>query len=163
MHRTLSTRPEARSPPLPRHGLFSPKTSRLPFAARGPGMSFSPASAHRHRSSRAGMDDGRPGPPGSRSTYRGEGQDLPHWCGNRSSPSAKAPEAPCPALPDLFSRMLLPWRSLEPSLGKPAHWHGPSPKTYAIQSNTQESSSDTRSRCAKGPLDPIVGGRDLGR
>ena len=51
----------------------------------------------------------------------------------------------------------------ESSLGKPAHWHGPSPKTYAIQSNTQESSSDTRSRCAKGPLDPIVGGRDLGR
>ena len=69
---------------------------------------------------------------------------------------------PCPPRSS-FSRMLLPWRSLEPSLGKPAHWHGPSPKTYAIQSNTQESSSDTRSRCAKGPLDPIVGGRDLGR
>ena len=128
--------------------------------------------------SRDGRRPTRPSPFISRSTYRGDGQDPPHWCRSRSSHQRKLPKRPAlpsqidfatssplcrSALRSSFSRMLLRWRSLESSLGKPAHWHGPSPKTYAIQSNTRESSSDTRSRCAKGPLDPIVGGRDLGR
>lgn len=49
---------------------FQPEDIEAALRRQRPRMSFRPASAHRHRSSRAGMDDGRPGPPRS---YR----DLP--------------------------------------------------------------------------------------
>ena len=113
--------PARRRPPLPRHAPFSPKTSRLPFAARGPGMSFRPASAHVTEAPEPGWTTATRPPPVSRSTHRGDGQTCPSGAGGPSSRSAEAPEAPLPCPPRSFffsfSRMLLPWRRSSRPLG----------------------------------------------